>query len=426
MNQRVLIVGGGLGGLALAQGLRLAKRAIKFHVFERDLKCHHRAQGYRIRISPDGAEALRKLLSDAQWKTFEASCATMKHGGNKIDAETGEAQEWVTSRAPSRSETNKAYNADRAVLRDILLSGLTEQHISYGKRFVGYDIESDGTVQAHFTDGSTERGGLLIGADGIRSDVRRLLLPDLAVLDTETRAIFGKTPTTSQTQRRYPEQIANGICLISQPGNSKVKLFCDIMTWDAFKAAELPVPVTVPPEYVYWVFCFRNDALGEQFSHRYTVNAIDAMKGDLSLETIQQLAADWSKNILGIMDDVSPNLLSTLNFLTTSEASFSREWERLRQWRAAGNPYPVTLLGDAAHPTPPLGGVGANAAFQEAFDLCQMLMEENNVSSGLTEAAAAYEALMLLRAKPVLLRHESGAGSLLGIKPFDQLKLAPI
>ena len=46
-NFKVLIIGGGMGGLCLAQGLKKAN--IDVEVFERDKSKDDRLQGYRIR-----------------------------------------------------------------------------------------------------------------------------------------------------------------------------------------------------------------------------------------------------------------------------------------------------------------------------------------------------------------------------------------
>jgi 2-polyprenyl-6-methoxyphenol hydroxylase-like FAD-dependent oxidoreductase len=47
-----------------------------------------------------------------------------------------------------------------------------------GRAVVGFDQDEDG-VDVHFADGAVERADWLIGADGIRSTVRRLLFPEL-------------------------------------------------------------------------------------------------------------------------------------------------------------------------------------------------------------------------------------------------------
>jgi 2-polyprenyl-6-methoxyphenol hydroxylase-like FAD-dependent oxidoreductase len=69
---RVGIIGGGIAGLALAQGLK--KAGIAATVFERDRTRSDRLQGYRVHISPAGARAprlpaagaVRRLRRDAR------------------------------------------------------------------------------------------------------------------------------------------------------------------------------------------------------------------------------------------------------------------------------------------------------------------------------------------------------------------------
>ncbi len=50
-NQRILIVGAGLGGLCLANGLK--RSGFRVAVFERDEIPHARGQGYRLTIDPE-------------------------------------------------------------------------------------------------------------------------------------------------------------------------------------------------------------------------------------------------------------------------------------------------------------------------------------------------------------------------------------
>ena len=65
----VVIIGGGIGGLTLAQGLRQA--GISAAVYERDRTPTDRLQGYRVHISPAGSLALHARLPPHLFEAFE-------------------------------------------------------------------------------------------------------------------------------------------------------------------------------------------------------------------------------------------------------------------------------------------------------------------------------------------------------------------
>src|SRR5215468_8575916 len=69
---RVAIIGGGIGGLALAQGLK--KAGISFAVYERDRTRTDRVQGYRVHISPTGSRALHACLPSHLFDAFDRTC----------------------------------------------------------------------------------------------------------------------------------------------------------------------------------------------------------------------------------------------------------------------------------------------------------------------------------------------------------------
>jgi hypothetical protein len=66
----VLIAGGGLSGLALAQGLLKAGHAVD--VYERDPD-FNRKQGYYLHMNPFGGEALRALLPADLFELYQAT-----------------------------------------------------------------------------------------------------------------------------------------------------------------------------------------------------------------------------------------------------------------------------------------------------------------------------------------------------------------
>jgi 2-polyprenyl-6-methoxyphenol hydroxylase-like FAD-dependent oxidoreductase len=55
----------------------------------------------------------------------------------------------------------------------------------------------------------------------------------------------------------------------------------------------------------------------------------------------------------------------------------------------------VTLLGDALHYMPPVGGMGGNAALHDASLLCPALISVENGESPLLAALHGYEAAMI-------------------------------
>src|SRR5258708_3833048 len=68
----VIIIGGGIGGLALAQGLR--RDGISAAVYERDRSLTSRLQGYRVHISPGGSRALHECLPPHLFDAFDRTC----------------------------------------------------------------------------------------------------------------------------------------------------------------------------------------------------------------------------------------------------------------------------------------------------------------------------------------------------------------
>ena len=79
---------------------------------------------------------------------------------------------------------------DRATLRQILLAGLYDC-LHYGKSLGRYTSDQTG-VTAYFSDGTTARGKLLVGADGVRSVVQRKRAPHAQTLDAGITAIYGR------------------------------------------------------------------------------------------------------------------------------------------------------------------------------------------------------------------------------------------
>lgn len=392
MSNRILIVGGGLGGLALGQGLKQA--GIDFQIFERDEASSFRAQGYRIRIDQLGGAGLQQVLPAKLFQLFEMTSSKVISGGHAVDAETGQEKSSMFSKMPP--QVGPAWNVDRTVLRNVLLSGL-EQNVSFGKKFQRFELVENGVV-AHFADGSSEPGSFLVGADGIWSRVRHQLLPDSTLLDTEGRAVFGKTEINTGLLDTIPAIMQKGISLTNAADAPHIKLFCDVMHFDQ-NQDNPSLGIRLPNDYIYWVLVFAKVRSGK------TDVDLAALSNEQSARLAEQMTSSWHSTIRHMLAEQKSEAASTLFFFISKPP--------LEAWNSNTK---VTLIGDAFHPMPPVGGVGANLAFSDAADLLHALLSDCR-----SQNLEAYETTARVRGTEALQRAAGGAANFFGMKPVQEL-----
>lgn len=390
MSDAVLIIGGGIGGLSLAQGLK--QNDIPSRVFEKDDAASFRAQGYRIRLNQHGIDSLQKLLPPDLFSLLGNACSEVISGGETHNAVTGEVQKGGGGPPP---QPGIAWNADRTVLRNVLLKGL-EGHVEFGKKMIRYEL--DGTrATVHFSDGSHASGRLIVGADGVGSHVRKQLSPDQIILDTETRAVFGKTPIGSGIPSPIWDNIDKGITLIlDTSAKAHVMLFCDTMKF----RHGTDIAVDVPEDYIYWVLCFSRGRVDMSDQELMSLTSVQ------SAQLAEELCKGWHESNRAIITNQDTEAASTLFFIIGRPA--------VKCWSSDAR---VTLLGDAAHPMPPAGGVGANSALEDAVQLLEVLKSPIDKTS-----IESYEKILLDRARDRLDQSARGLSKLLGMKPLAELK----
>ncbi|KAI0877847.1 cercosporin toxin biosynthesis protein [Hypoxylon argillaceum] len=401
---KVIIIGAGLGGLTLAQSLR--RSGIPFKIFERDASIGARPQGYRIKIHSEASASLRSVLTPELWHRFENTCGKTVLGESNLNALNGS----VTASRKWRPGAGDGdiYSVDRSVLRHVLQQGLSDDGsdvISWNKEFLRYELRDDGTVEAHFKDGSSEWGSLLVGADGTRSRVTKQLIPDYSILDVEGLCVYGKTPITPALEAAAPPALLRWIAISrDEPpviqgivqGNDTISLLTEPMKFQSAYRQRFP---EIPSDYVYWGLIMRRRVVASSDKEMQDVLKVPGKA--LSLD----ITSEWHPSVRAILEQQDETYTSAIQILSSRP--------QVPEWKSEPR---VTLLGDAIHVMSPAGGVGACTAIRDGFVLGAQLAEKG---VGL-ESVAAYEQQMRRYATRSLQRSLAGGMKMFNQPPFDQ------
>ena len=381
-SPRVLVIGAGTGGLALAHGL--VRAGIDVRVFERDALRTDGLHGYRVGIDPDGSRALHALLPPDLYGTFVATCARAPRWFNMLTEQLHEvlALEIPFEDDPVESEKS----VSRMTLRQVLMTGL-EDVITFGKEFTGFDRHADGTITVHFADGSSAAGDLLVGADGAGSRVRRQYLPQARQDDTGIIAIAGKLQITEESAALVPPRVFQGISMIQAPKGYFCILHVMEFKWDRSgkikngiggSDAEL---IKVWPglqfdntrDYINWGFSASADKFPADVMER---------RGDDLARLVREMTPDWHPNLRRLFELTDPSTCFPVNIKTSVPVD---------PWPASN----VTLIGDAIHTMTPGRGVGANTALRDAVLLCARIIDVAEGRLEIVEAVKRYERKMI-------------------------------
>ncbi|MCI0397872.1 MAG: FAD-dependent monooxygenase [Chloroflexi bacterium] len=327
MIQRVIIIGAGIGGLCTAVALQQAGMEVR--VYERAPAFGRVGAG--LTLWSNAIQALGQLGLDQAVVAagIPLEQGTIRSAGGRILARTPTGRLSQRLGAPT-------IGIHRADLHQVLLQALAEDVVTTGVEFIHFTQDND-TVTAHFNDGSSAWGDLLIGADGLYSAVRRQLFPGV-------RPCYAGYTAWRGVAALAEEQFPGG------------------RAFESWGRGRRFGGLRVTPELVYW-FATKNAPAGQP-------DRPDGRQAEL-LDLFQ----GWHEPIEALLratpeEEILRNDIDDLKSLA--------RWSRGR----------VTLLGDAAHATTPNMGQGACQAIESAVVLARCLANHDDLAAALQ----AYEA----------------------------------
>jgi len=329
---RVIIAGGGTGGLAAAIALR--KAGIEPLVLEQ--AAAFTAIGAGLGLYANAMKALTYLGADDYWRQTAARIDIAEQRGLGDD-------ELITSSSlqpRARKYGEPYYCGHRADLLTSLLQALPPECVRTGSRVVDFE-ETARDVRVYLDNGEEVRGGLLVGADGLRSATRKLLMGEREARFTDVVVWRGLIPR-EKVPKRYDGKI---------------------LSWYGPRRHVLLYPLRHDrhPDSVYSLSAF----VPATEVHRESWTA----SGDLA-------------DLHASLADACPALLDLLALMNESLITGIYFRDPLQNWGSAR----VTLLGDAAHPAPPSAGQGAGMALEDAVMLAACL---RRAGAGNEQAALA-------------------------------------
>ncbi|OKI02570.1 FAD-binding monooxygenase [Streptomyces sp. CB02923] len=380
----VIIIGAGTGGLALAHGLKRA--GISCSVHERDRTRGGGLQGYRVGIDHDGSRALSQVLPPDLFDTFVATCARTPDRFNMFTEKYREVLSLDGFARASADGSGAERSVSRMTLRQILLTGI-EELVHFDKVFTRYGRNADGTVTAHFEDGTSATGDVLVGADGSPSRVRRQYLPHAALEDSGIAAVGGKVPLTDETRALLTDRTIDGVNLFLAPGGYSLILHVMQFPWDQDGVPKSGIGATDADLIKNWPgLHFDNTRdyilLGLSGAGQNLPGDILERDGRGLHELLQELMRTWDPRLRALAGLVDPSTCFPMRIRTSVP---------IEQWPSST----VTLIGDAIHTMTPGRGVGANTALRDAVLLCHRLTAARDGRMPLVPAIRDYETRMI-------------------------------
>jgi salicylate hydroxylase len=344
---RVAIIGAGIGGLSLALGLR--ERGVTAEVYEQAPELTEIGAAIALSANANREYARLGLLDELMAASTIPTELIYRHwrDGNRIAAHQVRNDSTYVRRfgAPY-------LGIHRADLQKTLSSAFGVKNLHLGCRLVNI-VEDDNSVVAEFANGRVERADIVVGADGVRSTVRRWVTGADDSVYSGTSAFRGIVPTDN---------------LVSLPDPHAIQF------WMGPDAHLLHYAIGGNGELVNFFAVVETPRIWLQ----------DGTVAEVHEEVPVASFRGWHPAVTEMIRAAESPIrwgLFTVRPLL--------RWYRGR----------VVILGDAAHGMLPHHGQGANTSIEDAFTLAALLTESG--SDGLETTFSRYQKLRRARTRKI-------------------------
>ncbi len=318
--KRILIVGGGIGGMSAAISMR--RKGMDVDLI--DLDPQWRVYGAGISITGPTLRAFKGvgILDEVMQQAYTGD-------GIQVCDVNGKPVHIVPTPLVGADDVP----GSGGIMRPLLHSILSRRTRELGTQVrLGITVDSltsdDQGVDVVFSDGSAQRYDVVVGADGVFSRVRRLLFPNAPGPEYTGQCVWRIT--------------------VPRPASVVRRMF--------FLGGELKVGLTPVSRDEMYMFLLepapRRDIIPDAELH-----------SRLSM---------LMKGYGGVLKDIRENLSDSSHIVLRPLEGFllPRPWEKGR----------VILIGDAAHPTTPQLASGAGMAVEDALVLAEELAQQPSVA----------------------------------------------
>ncbi len=337
----VAIIGGGIGGVALA--VACLHRGIPFTLYEHDTGFDSRSQGYGLTLQ-QASIAIKGLGIFALKKGVNSTRHLVHTTEGKVIGEWGMRKRINTNVKTTPKRTN-IHIARQALRLELLEQVGGQDMVQWGHQLIDFkDTVGEGVNLTFKVNGETKsaKADLLVGADGIRSTVRKLLIGE----DNSPLRYLGCI-------------VILGICPLKALNDVDSSLLDSATVFQTANGNERIYIMPYSSDTVMWQLSF---PMEEKDAKELSAQGTNALKEEAYRRT------QWHTPI--------PQIVSaTLEGLVSGYPVYDRELLKEEMGVEWGN---VTLIGDAAHPMSPFKGQGANQALLDALDLARAIFIKCN------------------------------------------------